>query len=249
MDTAGEMTVTVPQAVFLLALDDETGRPLVDRSALAQVLSAAGLVELIMLGRLRIAGQAGAESGVDADAKPGTFVAVGQPLDPAGADADLEALVETAVGRKPDSAVKLIVGFGGPKSEATKLREGIAEEFVDAGVLGHEEKKFLGGTFSERWPRGENAQLEDSIQAEARALLTGDADPREADRVAAALALLHAVRALPRVFPDLDRASISKRAEELVDAAAVAGELGAMIREAQLVMLATVSTLVITTRD
>lgn len=116
-------------------------------------------------------------------------------------------------------------------------------------MLGHEEKKFLGGTFSERWPRGENAQLEDSIQAEARALLTGGADPREADRVAAALALLHAVRVLPRVFPDLDRASMSKRAEELVDSAAVAGELGAMIREAQLVMLATVSTLVITTRD
>lgn len=42
---------------------------------------------------------------------------------------------------------------------------------------------------------------------------------------------------------------MSKRAEELVDSAAVAGELGAMIREAQLVMLATVSTLVITTRD
>ena len=124
MDTTGEVTVTVPQAVFLLALDDETGRPLVDRSALAQVLSAAGLIELIMLGRLRIVGSAGTESGVDADAKPGTYVEVGQPLDPAGADANLEALVETAVGRKPDSAVKLIVGFGGPKSEATKLKEG-----------------------------------------------------------------------------------------------------------------------------
>nr|WP_271985008.1 GPP34 family phosphoprotein [Pseudoclavibacter terrae] len=172
---------------------------------------------------------------MDADAKPGTFVAVGQPLDPVAAGADLEALVEIAVGRKPDAAVK--------------LKEGIAEEFVDAGVLGHEEKKFLGGTFSERWPRGGNAQLEDSVQAEARALLTGDAEPREADRVAAALALLHAVRVLPRVFPDLDRASISKRAEEVVDLAAVAGELGKMIREAQLSVILTLSTLAITTRD
>ncbi|WP_416375806.1 GPP34 family phosphoprotein [Pseudoclavibacter terrae] len=63
MDTAGEATVTVPQAVFLLALDDETGRPLVDRSAFAQVLSAAGLIELIMLGRLRIADQQGPRRG------------------------------------------------------------------------------------------------------------------------------------------------------------------------------------------
>lgn len=87
------------------------------------------------------------------------------------------------------------------------------DDFAEAGVLARREQRFLGITWSQRWERGGRREVEDALQARARDLLQGhrnDAPEGEATEavqadavLAAALAILHAVEALPKVFPDL----------------------------------------------
>ncbi|WP_405218792.1 GPP34 family phosphoprotein [Agrococcus sp. Ld7] len=194
------MDISIPEAILLLAIDDETGKPVVSDSAVGMAFAAGAAAQLVLQGRIRI-------SGVDAtDAKPGTFVSGdGQ------ADERLEPLVEHLVGRTPEDALGKIVGFNGPGAPAGKLRAQTLEDFDAAGLLARRDQKLLGITFGRRWERGARIEVEDALQARARKILqgvgaTGDASPEAVQRdavLAAALAILHTVEALPKVFPEL----------------------------------------------
>ncbi|QCR18215.1 GOLPH3/VPS74 family protein [Agrococcus sp. SGAir0287] len=200
-----DIQATIPETVLLLALDDETGKPVLDSTTLLQTLGGAGLAELVVRGRLRLA-----EEGEPGGTKPGRFVASTSVVEP-----ELEAFVEHAEGRKSSDALARVVGWGGSRSVASRLRAELLGELVAEGALTHAETRWLGIAWSERWERGARTEREDAMQARARALLQ-DGQPTPADeRLVAALAILHGAKALPKVFADLDATALRARADDL----------------------------------
>lgn len=200
-----DIQATIPESVLLLALDDASGTPVLDSTTLLQTLGGAGLAELVVRGRLRLAAE-----GEPTGTKPGRFVASTAVVEPA-----LEAFVEHAEGRTPADALARVVGWGGASSVAEGLRATLLGELVAEGALTHAETRWLGIAWSERWERGSRAEREDAMQSRARALLEGD-EPTEADeRLVAALALLHAATALPQVFADLEKSALEERGDAL----------------------------------
>lgn len=193
------MELTIPEAVLLLAIDDEAGSPLVDDSSLGIAIAAAAIAQLLVDGRMRVAGPG------EPGATEGTLVAAA-----GGTDARLEPLVAEVDGRSTKDAITRIVGWGA-RAPGVKLRGRLLDDFSAAGVLAREQDRFLGMTWRERWERGERRQVEDALQSRARAVLEG-ADDAE---VATALAILHGAKALPKVFPDLPAELLVRRGAEL----------------------------------
>lgn len=200
-----DIQATIPETVLLLALDDASGKPVLDSTTLLHTLGGAGLAELVVRGRLRLA-----EDGEPSGTKPGRFVASTALVEPT-----LEAFVEHAEGRKPSDALTRVVGWGGTRSVAARLRAELLGELVAEGALAHAETRWLGIAWSERWERGARTEREDAMQSRARALLQGaEATPAD-EHLVAALAILHGAKALPKVFPDLDAKALTARADEL----------------------------------
>lgn len=206
------MDITIPEAILLLGIDDESGKPVVSDSTVGMAFAAGTAAQLVLQGRMRIAGD-------DAtDAEPGTFVnADGQ------ADARLEPLVELFVGRTPQAGLGKVIGLGSSGAPAVKVRTQTLEDFAEAGLLARRDLRFLGITWGKRWERGAQTEVEDALQARAREILqgvggTGDAATEAAQRdevLAAALAILHAAGALPKVFPDLPKQQVEAAGEAL----------------------------------
>lgn len=200
-----DIQATIPETVLLLALDDASGKPVLDGTTLLQTLGGAGLAELVVRGRLRLA-----EEGETTAAKPGSFVASTAVVEPV-----LEAFVEHAEGRTPKDALARVVGWGGTRSAAARLRAELLGELVAEGALAHSETRWLGIAWSERWERGARTEREDAMQARARALLQGEEPTAADEHLVAALAILHGAKALPKVFADLDAKALQARADQL----------------------------------
>ncbi|SDH63409.1 GOLPH3/VPS74 family protein [Agrococcus jejuensis] len=200
-----DIQATIPETVLLLALDDASGKPVLDGTTLLQTLGGAGLAELVVRGRLRLA-----EEGEPTGTKPGRFVASTAVVEPA-----LEAFVEHAEDRTPSDALTRVVGWGGTRSVAARLRAELLGELVAEGALAHAETRWLGIAWSERWERGASTEREDAMQSRARALLQGDEPAASDEHLVAALAILHGAKALPKVFPDLDAKPLKTRADAL----------------------------------
>lgn len=199
------MDLTIPEAVLLLAIDDETGASLVDDSSLGVAVAAAAIAQLLLDGRMRVAGPG------EPGATDGTLVAAA-----GGTDARLEPLVAEVDGRSPEDAISSIVGWSGAKAPGGRLRGRLLDDFAAAGVLVREQDRFLGMTWRERWERGERREVEDALAARAREVLAGEVPARADDaRVATALAILHGAKALPKVFPDLPAEQLARRGDEL----------------------------------
>lgn len=224
------MELTIPEAILLLAIDDETGKPLVDDSTLGISFAAGAVAQLVMDGRIRLADERDASTG----AKPRTFVegdGVAQGAGPYGAgdwaaggigsgdsDARLEPLVEHCIGRSPKEALSKVVGLGGAGTPAGKARSQTLEGFAEAGLLARQDQRFLGITWSHRWLRGERTAVEDGLQHRAKQILQGEARAASARQrepaapsdevLVPALAILHTVRALTKVFPELPKEQV-----------------------------------------
>lgn len=200
-----DIQATIPETVLLLTLDDESGKPVLDSTTLMQALGAAGLAELVVRGRLRLA-----EEGDGSGTKPGTFAVSTTVVEP-----DLEAFVEHADGRTPKDALARVVGWGGAGSPAGRLRAGLQGELIAEGALAHAETRWLGIAWSERWERGARTEREDAMQARARALLQGEAPVAADEHLVIALSILHGASALPKVFSDLDAKALGAQADAL----------------------------------
>ncbi|MFC7431548.1 MULTISPECIES: GPP34 family phosphoprotein [unclassified Agrococcus] len=200
-----DIQATIPETVLLLALDDASGKPVLDGSTLLHALGGAGLAELVVRGRLRLAGE-----GEPTGTKPGRFVASTTVVEP-----QLEAFVEHAEGRAPSDALTRVVGWGGSRSVAARLRDELLGDLVADGQLAHSETRWLGIAWAERYERGARTEREDAMQARARALLQGEQPTPADEHLVAALAILHGAKALPKVFPDLERAPLTSHADAL----------------------------------
>lgn len=108
------------------------------------------------------------------------------------------------------------------RADPPRRRAQTLEDFADAGLLARKEQRFLGITWSQRWERGERTRVEDALQARAREILQGAgegaATPEAVQRdevLAAALAILHTVAALPKVFPEIPEEQLAAAGEAL----------------------------------
>lgn len=218
------MEVTIPEAVLLLAIDDERGRRLLDDSSLDVALAAAALAQLVHDGRMLVAGAAVGPEHEGGAADPGRLIAAD-----GGTDARLEPLVARVAGKRPAGALKAILGWTGVGSPADDVRQQLLHDFEEAEVLVRERDRVLGIPWRSRWERGERREVEDAVQARARAALDGAADPE----LHAALAILHGAGALPLIFPDRPGDELRHRGAQLAAADWVAEPLRSAVAALQ----------------
>ncbi|WP_072314706.1 GOLPH3/VPS74 family protein [Agrococcus sp. Marseille-P2731] len=243
--------ITIPETILLLGIDDETGKPVVGDERLRLAFAVGAIAQLTMLGRVRLAQEG------EAEARPGTFVAADGAV-----DERLEALVELIDGKQPSSAISHVLRFGGPGAPAMQVRQRMLADFAEEGVLARQEQRFLGMTWSERWERGERREVEDAVQARARALLqgraqqahegaaAGDAIARLEQRdhvLAAALAILHSAEALPKVFPDLPKEQVEAAGSALASDDWASEAVRGALQQLEAVMITVLVAGVITT--
>ncbi|MCR8670738.1 GPP34 family phosphoprotein [Agrococcus sp. HG114] len=196
------MALTIPEAVLLLAIDDDRGSPLIEDSSLGIAIAGAALAQLVVDGRMRLV--APGEPG----SAPGALVAASGTTSP-----HLEPLVARIDGATPADALSIVAGWGGPTAPTTRVRRELLEDFAAAGVLAREEDRFLGIRWRQRWERGERRDVEDALQVRAREVLDGADDTT----VGAALAILHGADALPAIFPDRPREPLLARGAQLAE--------------------------------
>ncbi|QUW18033.1 GPP34 family phosphoprotein [Agrococcus sp. Marseille-Q4369] len=216
------MALTIPEAVLLLAIDDDEGSPLIEDSSLGIAIAGAALAQLVVDGRMRVVahGEPGGEAEV--------LVAASGTTNP-----HLEPLVERIDGTTPSQALSVVAGWGGRSAPTTRVRRELLEDFAAAGVLAREEDRFLGIRWRERWERGERRDVEDALQARAIEVLDGADDPT----VGAALAILHGAEALPPIFPDRPREPLLARGAELAERSWASREVHRSIEAVQAAMV------------
>ncbi|WP_404312318.1 GPP34 family phosphoprotein [Agrococcus terreus] len=225
------MDLTIPEALLLLALDDERGTAILDDGTLGTAMAAAAIAQLLVDGRLRVAGEG------EPGAKPGRLVPAAGATDPR-----LEPIVERIVGRTPTPALQIVAGFGGPGSPSGKVRRQLLDDFAELGVLARQQDRFLGLVWRERWERGDRRELEDALRARAREVLAGADDDEPVD---AALGILHGADALPKAFPDLPEDELRARGEELAAGSWASAEVRRSLASLQSAMTAVMVTTVI----
>lgn len=177
---------------LLLALDDR-GANLVGDPGLDYGLAGAVLLDLMLAGRLDLAG----DRVVVADATP-----VGDPV----ADAALERVAAAREPRKPDAWIQ-------PLSDG--LRGRLLERQVEAGVLRVEQDRVLWVFPRTRYASATGAEpaVESAVRRELTAAIDGTgAVPA---RTAALLGLVQAVGLAGRLFPDRDSKALKARLGEI----------------------------------
>ncbi|MFC7448156.1 GOLPH3/VPS74 family protein [Rhodococcus daqingensis] len=184
--------------LLLLLLDDESGKPLVDGTALPRALAGAVLLELALGGVVRPAGDG-------EEVKKGRLVLTdaAPPEDPILARA--VARIRESKPLKPERAIEKI---------DQRLREAVLQRIVERGWV-HEARSRLLGIFPTKvWPAVDESH-ERAVRDELRAALVDGATPSE--RTAALISLLSAVDAAAKVVTDGDRRAIKKRAKEIAE--------------------------------
>jgi hypothetical protein len=183
------------EELLLLALDDESGRITV--SEIDKGLAGAVLIELALLGRVRVAEK-------NEPVRRGRLMVL--PGAEPGHPALLAGLVTVGdrAGRKPENVIDAL-GKG--------LRDRLADGLVEAGVLRREKHRVLGLFPTRRLPA--NDVTHERTVRERIAAALGGATPD--DRTAALVALLSALDAVTTVFQVPDKRTAKRRAKEIAE--------------------------------
>ena len=183
------------EELLLLALDDETGRITV--SEIDRGLAGAVLIELALLGRVRVAEKNEAVRAGRLMVVPGAEP--GHPVLRSGL-----ATLDDRAGRKPQHVIDAL---------AKSLRDRLADSLVEAGVLRREKHKVLGLFPTRRLPANDVTH-ERTVREKIAAALSGDTPD---DRTAALVALLSALDAVTKVFDVPDKRAAKRRAKEIAE--------------------------------
>jgi hypothetical protein len=225
------MNRTLAEEYLLLALDDSSGKPLVDSTKLHAAIAGAAVVELTLDGALEIAQQ-------DGDVKKGRLRRTGanSPSDPL-----LREILDKAHGRKPKDAVSHI-GVSAWRNRAGDLKDQLLLSMASQGVLREEKAKVLGIFPTTAW-LPQDPSVEARIRARVHAALTGVGTPEP--RTAALVSLLSATDIVHKVFPGEDKRAIRSRAKEISDSDWAGPAVKKSIDEMVAVMAAVVTTTVV----
>lgn len=199
-----EMTTrSLAEEFLLLALDDSTGKPLVDSTKMKAAIAGATLVELTMTGALRLTGHD------EAEFKEGRLVRTGQgePTDPL-----LREVLATAHDRTPKSAVSRIGGASAWRNRAGDLKDALLLELASEGVLHPEKAKVLGLFPTTTW-KPENPQAEAEVAQRVQQVVVQGQQPDQ--RTAALVSLLSVVDLLPKLFPEQDKKALRERGKQV----------------------------------
>lgn len=227
------MPLTLPEEVLLLLLHPDTGKPVVNDTAVNAALGGAALLELTANGALRLT------ETDEPGARRGRLVPTRyQPEDPR-----LAGLVEPAAGRRPKDAIGKIIGWSWGGSRAGDLRQGLLYDLAGRGLLVRRESRILGLFTSVSWPDGPNTQPRASLVRALAETVLGGAPP--GPRTAALVSVLHGAGALPQIFPDQDKRQLKERGRQISESGWAGESVRRAIQEVQAAMAA--ATMVATT--
>ncbi|MFD6893778.1 GPP34 family phosphoprotein [Rhodococcus sp. NPDC060086] len=181
--------------LLLLALDDESGKSIVDSITLPRVLAGAVLLELV-LDKVVLLDEEGMQG------KKGRVVVGGAaPADPVLADA--VALLGARKPMKPAAAIEKL---------SKNLRDVVLERVVANGWVREERGKVLGLFPTRRWPAVDESH-ERQVRSELYSVLVDGVTP--SPHTASLISLLSATKLAPKIFPDVDKKRITERAKEI----------------------------------
>jgi len=183
------------EELLLLALDDKSGR--VNVSQIDRGLAGAVLLELALLGRVRVAEKR-------ENVRAGRLVLVPGPPLAHPVLAEGLAVLEGREGRKPEHVIDKL---------AKSLRDRLADGLVQAGVLRRERHKVLGLFPTHRLP-AQDVSHEATVRERISSALAGAAPD---ERTAALIALLAALKAVTTVFEVADKRAARRRAKEIAE--------------------------------
>lgn len=223
--------LTLAEEFLLLALDDNTGRKLVDSTQMSAALAGAAIVELTLDQAMRMTETS------DSGREPGRLVAT----DRRPADARLASLLTVADGHKPKDAVAKVAGFGSWRSQAKNLQDALLKDLAEQGYLTEVRGKVLGIFSTTAW-KPHNLVAKGDIVRRVRTAIVDEATPD--DRTAALISIVHAVDLLPKLCPSLDKRTVKHRGQAITDS-----EWGgpAVRKAVQQVQAATLAIIVTTT--
>jgi Golgi phosphoprotein 3 (GPP34) len=182
----------IAEDLMLVLLGEQTGKPLVDSTKLPRVLAGAVVLELAMIGAVRIGG------------KNRVVVAGPPPADPLLARG--HEIVGTA--RSPLKPQKVI------EKLHRKLDKEVAARLAYQGLVVEHHEKILGLFPTTSWPSKDPSRRNSMIQWIGSAVVDGTTPPPE---IAALIAMLSAVDAIPKVLPGADKKAAKKRAKEIAE--------------------------------
>ncbi|MFO7193469.1 MAG: GPP34 family phosphoprotein [Thermocrispum agreste] len=182
------------EELLLLAYDDHTGRQAWG-SNIDYALAGAVLIELADLDHVRLDGTGRKARLVVRSTSP-----TGHPVLDAW-----QGKVADQAGRKPKDVVGKL---------ATGLRERLLDHLAQRGILRKERDRILGLFPTTRWPAHDSTH-EAELRAHLRRALVDGVQPEP--RLAALIALLHAVDAVPRVVGAADRKLAKQRAKAIAE--------------------------------
>lgn len=190
-------TLTLAEELLLLAYEEETGRRIADGTSLGVGVAGSLVADLALAER------------VDLDGKRVTVLDSGPVGDP---DLD-EALARMAAEPKPRKPEWWIEHLGKQKKDGERLPQRLLDRLVERGILRAAPHRVLG-----LFPTTRYAELDGSAEREIRARLYdafNGATPTP--RTAALVALMDACDLARKVFPELDKKLLKRRAKEITD--------------------------------
>ncbi|WP_072804005.1 GOLPH3/VPS74 family protein [Rhodococcoides yunnanense] len=188
----------IAEDVFLLLLDDATGKPVVDSTKFPRVLAGALVLELAMIGSVRI-------TAAGEQVKDGRVVVAGPP--------------------PPDPLLARVYAFVGgeknppkPQKVIEKLQKGLNREIgarlTRQGFVTERRDKVLGLFPSTTWPTSDPTRRNWARQWIGSAVVDGTTPTPQ---ISALISLISAVDAVPKVLPGADKKAAKKRAKEIAE--------------------------------
>jgi Golgi phosphoprotein 3 (GPP34) len=196
------LTRSIAAELLLLALDDQSGRPLLDSPRLHAALAGAALLDLTLDGVLELASP---EYGRGSQLRRTEAPAPDDPL--------LAQIAEVADGKKQRTAVGALTGMTF-NDRARKLKQQLLDRLAAEGVLTERRSRLIGLFPVTRWPQLDD-RAEQAVRDRLRAVLVDEAEPDA--RTAALVGVLGAVNLVPKLLPDQDRKQLRRRVEQIAE--------------------------------
>lgn len=199
----------IAEDLLLLLLDDDSGKPLADSTKLPRVLAGALVVELAMIGSLRI-------TGPDEQIKKDHVVVAGSRPEDEFLRRVFDLVASASRPMKPQKVIE--------KSQKNLAKE-LAARLVAQGFVTEKKDKVWGLFPTTTWP-AQDTSREKVLRDALRSALADGTTP--SPHTAALISLISAVDLTHKVIEDADKKLLKRRAKEIAE-----GEwAGAAVRKA-----------------
>ncbi|MDI9928152.1 GPP34 family phosphoprotein [Rhodococcus sp. IEGM 1341] len=199
----------IAEDLLLLLLDDDSGKPLADSTKLPRVLAGALVVELAMIGSLRI-------TGLDEQIKKDHVVVAGSRPEDEFLRRVFDLVASASRPMKPQKVIE--------KSQKNLAKE-LAARLVAQGCVTEKKDKVWGLFPTTTWP-AQDTSREKVLRDALRSALVDGTTP--SPHTAALISLISAVDLTHKVIEDADKKLLKRRAKEIAE-----GEwAGAAVRKA-----------------